>query len=591
MWQQSPDPFHNLAASAAVAVLPILVLFALLISRKVAGHLAAVATLVVALLVAILAFGMPVKLAALSAVYGMVNGLFPIGWILIAAVFLYNLSVKSGSFATVTRSIESITADRRLQALLIAFCFGAFLEGCAGFGAPVAITTGMLVGLGFQPLYAASLCLLANSAPVAFGSIGIPVVTAGQTSGVDPVLIGRMVVHQLPVLTLILPFWLTILISGWKGALGVWPAVLVTAVSYTLTMFLVAEYLGPALPNILSSLVSILCLVLFLRVWQPQTVWRFPQEAAYMPSADQSHAGFGQQVRAWTPFLLLILLVGNWGVAGIKARLDQVTVKLPVPGLDGVIHAGPKALAVVYPFGWLSAAGTAIFLAALLTAVLLRMPARQVGEVARETMQRLRNPLITIGSIVGFAYLANYSGLSLALGSALTVSGHFFPLLSPLVGWIGVFVSGSDTASNALFSGMQRTTATHLGINPILTIAANTDGGVTGKMISPQSIAVAAASSQLIGQEGRLFRMTLPHSLGLLTIVCLITYLQAYALPGMVPPMPTAAALAAAKPSLTPLGPGGVTILAASALILAALAYVNARARSSLTPLELGAGG
>ena len=574
MWQQSPDPFHNLAASAGVAVLPILVLFALLISRKVAGHLAAVTTLVVALLVATLAFGMPLKLAALSAVYGMVNGLFPIGWILIAAVFLYNLSVKSGGFATVTRSIEAITPDRRLQALLIAFCFGAFLEGCAGFGAPVAITTGMLVGLGFQPLYAASLCLLANSAPVAFGSIGIPIVTAGQTSGVDPVLIGRMVVHQLPVLTLILPFWLTILISGWQGVKGVWPAVLVTAVSYTLTMFLVAEYLGPSLPNILSSLVSILCLVLFLRVWKPKTIWRFPQEPAYVTPTDQAHTAFGAQVRAWTPFVLLILFVGNWGVAGIKARLDGATVKLPVAGLDGVIHVGSKALAVVYPFGWLAAAGTAIFLAAILTVLLLRMPAREVGEVAADTLKRLRNPLITICSIVGFAYLANYAGMSLALGSALTVSGHYFPLLSPLVGWIGVFVSGSDTAANALFSNMQRTTANHLGLNPILTIAANTDGGVTAKMISPQSIAVAAASSKLTGQEGQLFRMTLPHSLGLLAIVCVLTYLQATVLTGMVPPMPSAI-LAAAKPGLAPLGLGGVTILTVSAAVLGTLAYFN----------------
>jgi lactate permease len=576
MWQQTANPFHQFAASAGAAVLPILVLFALLISRKVAGHLAAACTLGVALLVAILAFGMPLGLAALSAAYGALNGLFPIGWILIAAVFLYNLSVKSGSFATLTRSIESVTADRRLQALLIAFCFGAFLEGCAGFGAPVAITTGMLVGLGFQPLYAAGICLLANSAPVAFGSIGIPIVTAGQTSGVDPALIGRMVVHQLPVLTLILPFWLVVLISGWKGVKGVWPAVLVTAVSYTVTMVLVAQFLGPMLPNILSSLVSILCLVLFLRVWKPREIWRFPQEPAYVPSNDQTHLGFGPQVRAWTPFLLLILFVGNWGVAGIKALLDRASVKIPISGLDGAILAGGKPLAVVYPFGWLSAAGTAIFLAALLAALLLRMPARQVIDVAGDTLRQLRRPLITICSVVGFAFLANYAGMSLALGSALTVSGHFFPLLSPLVGWIGVFVSGSDTAANALFSSMQKTTATHLGLNPLLTIAANTDGGVTAKMISPQSIAVAAASSSLVGQEGRLFRMTLPHSLGLLGIVCILTYLQAYALPGMVPALPPSA-LSAAKPGPAPLGAAGITILAASALVLAALACVNAR--------------
>lgn len=340
-------------------------------------------------------------------------------------------------------------------------------------------------------------------------------------------------------------------------------------------MVLVAEYLGPSLPDILSSLVSILCLVLFLRVWKPKDIWRFPEEAAYVPPADQTHTAFGQQVRAWTPFLLLILFVGNWGVAGIKGLLDRATVKVPITGLDGMIHSGGKALAVIYPFGWLSASGTAILLAALLTALLLRIPARQVGEVAGETMQGLRSPLITICSIVGFAYLANYAGMSLALGSALTVSGHFFPLLSPMVGWIGVFITGSDTASNALFSNMQRTTATHLGLNPILTVAANTDGGVIGKMISPQSIAVAAASSKLIGQEGRLFRMTLPHSLGLLSIVCVITFLQAYYLQVMVPALPKTT-LAAATPGIAPLGPGAITLLAISALVLGALAYFNA---------------
>ena len=581
MWQQSANPFHNLAASALVAVIPIVVLFALLLSRKVAGHIAAACTLVVGLLIAILAFGMPAKLAALSAFYGMVNGLLPIGWILVAAVFLYNLSVRSGSFATVTRIIESITADRRIQALLIAFCFGAFLEGCAGFGAPVAITTGMLVGLGFQPLYAASICLLANSAPVAFGSIGIPIITAGQTSGVDPALIGHMVVHQLPVLTMILPFWLVILISGWKGAKEIWPAILVTAVSYTVTMYFVAQYLGPSLPNILSSLASIVCLVLFLRVWKPKQIWRFPQENAFVPRADQQPTRLSEQVRAWTPFLMLILFVSNWGAAGIKAILDRGTVKIPIAGLDGAIITGGKAMSVVYPFGWLSAAGTAIFFASVVTIILMRIPLRQAAEVAGQTIRQLRNPLITICSIVGFAYLANYAGMSIALGAALTLSGHYFPFLAPLVGWIGVFVSGSDTAANALFSNMQRSTATHLGLNPLLTIAANTDGGVTAKMISPQSIAVATASSKLTGQEGRLFRMTLPHSLGLLSIICVITYLQAYSLKGMVPPMPAAAA--AVKSGIATLGPAEITILFVSACVLAALAYINARAAIPVT--------
>jgi len=583
MWQQATDPFHQIMLSAVMAVLPILVLFALLISRKVAGHLAAACTLAVALLVATVAFGMPVRLAILSALYGMMNGLFPIGWILVAAVFLYNLSVKSGGFETVCRSIEAVTADRRLQALLIAFCFGAFLEGCAGFGAPVAITTGMLAGLGFQPLYAAGLCLLANSAPVAFGSIGIPVVAAGQTTGIDPALIGRMIVHQLPLLSFILPFWLVLLMAGWKGAKEVWPAILVVAASYSLTLYLVATFLGPSLPDILSSLVSLVCLVLFLRVWKPKNVWRFPLEAAPVVAVDQPRTDFAVTLRAWTPFVLLILFVGNWGVAGTKAVLDQATVKLPISGLSGAIQAGDKPLTVIYSFAWLSAAGTAIFAAALLTALLLRMPARSVGETFGETLRGLRNPLLTIGGIVGFAYLANYSGMSLALGSALTVTGQFFPLVSPLIGWLGVFISGSDTASNALFGNMQKATAVHLGLNPVLTIAANTDGGVIGKMISPQSIAVATASSGLIGQEGQLFRRTLPHSLALVAVVCLLTYLQAHSLRGMVPQTPPAA-FTTVKPGGTALGGSGLAFLSLSAAVFAALAYGNARLSTKNAP-------
>jgi len=574
MWQQETNPFHQLALSAGAASVPILALFFLLITKKLSGHLAAVCTLILGLTVAVLAFGMPVKLAALSTLYGILNGLFPIGWILVSAVFLYNLSVKSGGFTTVCRSIEAVTADRRLQALLIAFSLGAFLEGCAGFGAPVAITTAMLVGLGFQPLYAAGVCLLANSAPVAFGSIGIPVITAGQTSGVDPVLIGHMIAHQLPLLSLILPFWLILFMSGWKGMREVWPAILVTAGSYSLTIYLVATFLGPLLPDILASLVSLSCLVLFLRVWKPKNIWRFPQEAAHAPAPVSARASSRELLRAWTPFVLLILFVGNWGVAGAKAILDQVTLKLPMSGLNHAIAAGGKALTITYSFAWLSAAGTAIFAAAVLAALLLRMPARQVGEVFGESLRSLRNPLVTLASIVGFAYLANYSGMSLALGNALTVTGHFFPLVAPIIGWIGVFVSGSDTSSNALFSNMQRATATHLGLNPLLTIAANTDGGVIGKMISPQSIAVATASSHLTGQEGQLFRLALPHSLGLLSLVCLLTYLQAYYLQGMVPPLPPAA-FTAAKPGVAALGGSGFAILGASVLILAGLVSFN----------------
>ncbi len=531
---------------------------------------------------------MPVGLAAQAALYGAFTGLFPIGWIVLSAVFLYNLSVKSGSFEIVCRSIESITGDRRLQALLIAFCFGAFLEGCAGFGAPVAITAGMLVGLGFQPIYAACICLIANSTPVAFGGIGIPIITAGKTAGLDPSLIGLAAAHQLPLLTMILPLWLIVFMSGWKGAKEVWPAILVAALSYTVTMVLVVTYMGPALPNILSSLASLISLTILLKFWKPPTVWRFPNEAPHCdPIGPQ--LTFKELIRGWTPFLILILAVGTWGLPGVASSLENVTQVIKMTGLANIILANHKPLDVSFKFNWLAASGSSIFIAAWLTVLLLKIPMKQVGEVGKSVLIQLRNPLITISSIVAFAYLANYAGMTVALGSALVVTGHYFPLVSPIVGWLGVLVSGSDTSANALFSNMQKQAANNLGLNPLLTVSANTVGGVTGKMISTQSIAVACASTKQVGQEGLLFRMALPHSLGLLAIVCLMTYAQAYFVPGMIPTLP-AGALVAAHTGPVPLGVAGWTIVGLAVAILAALAWVNSSWRPQLAPeMESGA--
>lgn len=522
---------------------------------------------------------MPAGLAGLATLYGALTGLFPIGWIVLSAVFLYNLSVKCGSFATLCRSIESITGDRRLQALLIAFCFGAFLEGCAGFGAPVAITAGMLVGLGFQPVYAAGICLLANSTPVAYGSIGIPIITAGKTSGLDPNLIGLMAAHQLPILSLVTPLWLIVFMSGWKGAREVWPAIVVTALTYTITMVLVATYMGPALPNILSSLVSLVALTLLLRVWKPATIWRFPGEKEHDETASKP-LEFVELIRGWTPFLILILCVGNWGMPGIHSILDSVTHVFKFGGLSRIILENHKPLSNEFKFGWLSAAGTSIFAGVFLTMAFLRIPLKQAGEVFGATLVQLRNPLITIASIVAFAYLANDSGMTVAMGRALVVTGHYFPLVSPIVGWIGVFVSGSDTSANALFSNMQKQAALHLHLNPLLTVSANTAGGVTAKMISPQSIAVACASARMVGEEGLLFRTALPHSIGFLAIMCALTYLQAYTMPWMIPPLPAASVEAAASGPV-PLGTAGWTILAISLALLAVLALVNANRKTA----------
>jgi len=573
MWQQATDPFHSVTLSAAVAAIPIAVLFGLLITKRLPGYAAALLTFAVAIVVAIAAFRMPPDLAAIAGIYGAMTGLFPIGWIVISAVFHYNLSVKCGSFDIVCRSIESITSDRRLQALLIAFCFGAFLEGCAGFGAPVAITAGMLVGLGFEPLYAAGICLLANSTPVAFGSIGIPIITAGKTAGLDPNLIGQMVAHQLPILLLITPLWLMVFMSGWKGAREVWPAILVSSVSYTVTMVLVATYMGPALPDILSSLVSLVSLVILFKFWKPATTWRFPHEDAH-DGATVTAPGFADFARGWTPFLILILCVGNWGLPGVNAFLDSFTHVFKIGALSRIILPSHKALEVTFKLNWLAASGTSIFVAASLSILTLRIPAKMAGEALKATLVQLRNPLITISSIVGFAYLANYAGMTTALGNQLVATGQYFPLVSPIVGWIGVLVSGSDTSANALFSNMQKQAALNLGLNPLLTVSANTVGGVTAKMVSTQSIAVACASANLVGQEGLLFRRTLAHSLGLLAIICAITELQAHTLSSMIPGLPaTTAALAKTGP--VPMGLAGWGILCASITLLVAMLSVG----------------
>lgn len=536
MWLQQVNPVHNLVLATIIAVSPILLLAGLLLSRKVAGYVACIITLCYALLIAIFVYGMPAKLAGLSGLYGMLCGLMPIGWIVLAAVFLYNISVATGSFAVIRKSIEHITVDRRIQALLIAFCFGAFLEGSAGFGAPVAITAGMLIGLGFTPIYAASICLLANTAPVAFGGIGIAVVTAGQLTNLSPDILSRMIGHQLPFIALIIPLWLVIIIAGWKGAKAIWPAIVTCGVAYATTMFLSASYLGPALPDILSAIVSLIALIVLLRFWQPKEVWRFPNERHNKTNESKVSYSRSQIIRAWTPFLVLIVFVINWAFSGTQSLLGRLTLKIPFGALNEGISANGHIISVNYSFAWMAAAGTGIALAAILSAILMQMPFRQIMTVARQTLVELKRPLITIAAIVGFAYVANFSGITATISLALASTGHFFPLVSPLLGWIGVFITGSDTSSNALFGGVQYNTATSLGISPVLTVASNSSGGVAAKMISPQSIAVAAAATKLVNQEGKLFRRVVPHSIAIVAIICLIAYVQAYYLPWMIPP-------------------------------------------------------
>lgn len=572
MWAQPFNPLHSLLWSSLIAAVPIIILGVMLLSRKVAGYIATLITLAIALIIAIFVYGMPIKLAGLSGLYGVLDGLMPISWIVLAAVFLYNISVASGSFGIVRQSIETVTNDRRLQALLIAFCFGAFLEGAAGFGAPVAITAGILIGLGFVPIYAATICLIANTAPVAFGGIGIAVVTSSQLTNINANTLSQMIGHQLPLIALIVPLWLVVIIAGWRGAREIWPAVLVTGGAYAITMFLTSNYLGPSLPDILSSIVSMICLVVLLLVWRPKKVWRFPHEKASAIARAPARPSTSVLIRAWTPFLLLIVFIANWAFAGTQSLLAHYTIKIPFGALHNGISVAGHALDINYSFAWLSAAGTSIFLAALLSAVLMHMPIKHVLQVAKKTLKELYRPLITIASIVGFAYVANYAGLSMTLSKALAATGKLFPLVAPLLGWLGVFITGSDTSSNALFSSVQAHTATTLGINPVLTVASNSTGGVAAKMISPQNMAVAAAATKLTNKEGKLFRRVILHSVAMVSIICLLAYLQAYYLKWMIP---------ANVPLHTPAQPrfdlSDLVIIAISLIAIAALAVIARR--------------
>ena len=534
-WTIITDPLNNLALSALMAALPIFYLFWALAIKRMKGHWSAISAVCFAIFIGIAGYGMPAKYALLATFNGMLFGLWPVAWIVVTAVFIYNLSVRTGQFEIIKNSLASISDDRRMQALLIAFSFGAFLEGAAGFGTPVAISAAMLAGLGFAPLYAAGVCLLANTAPVAYGAIGIPIIVAGQVSGVDTMAISKMVGRTLPFLSVLIPLYLVILISGWKKGLQVWPAALVCGGSFAITQFLSSNYLGPMLPDILASIVSIACTVFFLRVWHPKESWRFEHEPVSLGREKLRFSG-GQVFRAWAPFLLLSIFVAAWGVKPIKDYLDHYTLfKFPISGLHNMIVRDGKPMAAVYSFNLLSAAGTAILFAGLFSIPVMGASLRTAGQVAANTMKTLRWPVVTISTILGFAYIMNFSGMAITLGLAFAATSKLFPFFAAFLGWLGVFMTGSDTSTNALFGKLQEVTASKIGVDPVITVSANTCGGVCGKMISPQSIAVATASTNLVGREGDIFRFTLKHSVILTTVIGVMAYLQAYVIRWIVP--------------------------------------------------------
>ncbi|MFZ5996552.1 MAG: L-lactate permease [Nitrospirota bacterium] len=576
-WHMETDPLNSTLFSALLAAVPIAVMFWALAIKRTKGHVAALYAVISAFLVAVIGYGMPVYLAALATLYGMLFGIFPIVWIVVTAVFLFNVTVKAGQFDIIKNSIASITDDRRLQALLIAFSFGSFLEGAAGFGAPVAITAAMLGGLGFDPLYAAGICLLANTAPVAFGAIGIPIIVAGQVSGIDVMAISELVGFNLLFLSVIIPFYFVTLMAGWRKMVEIWPAILVSGLSFGIAQWWTAATLGPFLPDIIASAASIILLTVFLRLWRPATSWRFAREPAGTGTTGLQYTG-RQIFRAWAPFIILILFVAAWGMTPVKQTLDYIaSATFEIPGLHHMVIKEGRPMPAVFTFNYLSAAGTAILLSALVTMLMLKVPLSEGRKVFADTVRAMRLPIITIAGVLGFAYLSNFSGISITLGNAFAGTGALFPFFSPFIGWLGVFITGSDTSANALFGKLQQVTASRIPIDPVVAVAANNTGGVTAKMISPQSIAVATAAVDLSGREADIFRSTLKHSIILTLAVGIMTVLEAYVFTGVLPDYARTAATTKATTTEPALNVAGIVYLGI-ALLLILLTFFTVRA-------------
>ena len=561
MWQHNYEPVGgSLGVSALVAAIPILVLFFMLGVKRKPAWMAASSALLSALLVALVAYGMPVQLAVVSTLYGAAFGIFPIAWIVFTSILLYRIAVDTGKFEIIKDSVGGLTNDRRLQAMFIAFSFGAFIEGAAGFGAPVAVSGAMLAGLGFNPFYAAGICLLANTAPVAFGSIGIPVVTLANVTGLPVLPLSAMVGRLCAMISIIIPGYLIVVMAGWRRAAEVLPAIIACGVSFASMQYYVSNYMGPELTDIMSSLTCIVVMVIVLKVWKPKTIMRLEGDKP-IEAAVQKHSP-AEILMAWLPYMLLVVFVLAWGEPDIKARLNAFTDtllpaaipqhetlpnRLLVPGLHNQITqvppvvANPAPYAALYEFNWLSASGTACLFAILATAFFLRVSPSRLGKVYVATFRQLSLPMLTIASMLGLAYLMNYSGMTSTLGLALAATGFAFPFFSAVLGWLGVFLTGSDTSANALFGNLQVVTANALDLNPVLTASVNSSAGVMGKMISIQSIAVAvAATGMTTADESRLFRFTIKHSILLMVAMAIISMLFAYVFPQYVPTVPPA---------------------------------------------------
>lgn len=574
VWQQIYDPFGNPVLSTLMAAVPVVVMLAALAFFHVKAHLAALLALASALLISIFAFDMPAGMAGSAALFGAANGLLPIGWIVLNIIFLHRLTTENGSFKVLQDSLARITDDRRLQLLLIAFCFGAFFEGAAGFGTPVAVTGAILIGLGFSPLAASGLALVANTAPVAFGALGTPIITLAKVTGLDEMELSMMVGRQLPFFSVLVPFWLIWAFAGWRKMLEVWPAILVAGVSFAIPQFLVSNYHGPMLVDVIAALISMACLTLFLKVWKPATIHT---SAALSGRVDNSKvdeetvtasAAFSDQarpavMRAWMPWIILTVFVFAWGTQGFKNMfdtrpvIDPVTqsakldpqgkpvreanpIFAPAVTFTGLhlqmekvppVVAAPKAEEAIYKFTWLTATGSGILLAAIVGGLLMGYSIPQLIKQYLRTLWVVRFSLITIAAMLALGFLTRYSGLDATMGLAFAATGIFYPMFGTLLGWLGVALTGSDTASNVLFGGLQRVTSEQLGISPVLMAAANSSGGVMGKMVDAQSIVVASTATRWYGHEGEILRYVFFHSIVLAILVGGLVTLQAYVAP------------------------------------------------------------
>ncbi len=534
MWQQNYIPIEGqLGLSALLAAAPIFVLLLLIGVLRKPAWMAALSGLASGVLVALFLYGMPPSMVVSSVAYGAAFGLLPISWIVFSAILLYRIVLDTGKFEIIKDSIGNLTSDRRLQALLIAFAFGAFIEGAAGFGSPVAIAAAMLTGLGFSPFYAAGICLLANTAPVAFGSIGIPVITLAGITGLPKEQLSAAVGQICAPVSLLVPSYLIWVMGGFKGLKGVLPATLLCGASFAGFQFFVSNYLGPDLVDISSSLAAIGSLVVLLKLWKPADQFRLEGESG--PAGVLKSHPTKEIFIAWMPYLLLVAFVLVWGNDAAKVQLNKVTQAIPWPGLHNLVQQAPPVVAkvapykAIYNFNWLQASGTATLFAALLSALLLGVSFGEFIRILKTTIKQLALPTLTITSVLGLAFLLNYCGATATMGLAFAATGALFPFFSAMLGWLGVFLTGSDTSANALFGNLQVVTATRLNLDPILMAASNSSGGVMGKMISLQSIAVAAAATGMLpSDEAKLFRFTFRHSVFLASVIGAIVMMYSY---------------------------------------------------------------